>query len=117
MVDIGFLESFKFAFCSICYTISNNIALICLLYIDPALFLVFGNLRILAGGLMYWLIMGKALTDLQWSALLIITFGATIASSHDAAFGDVSGIEAFFGMLLVFIMVTISCTSNIWSER
>lgn len=66
---------------------------------------------------MYWLIMGKVLTDLQWSALLIITFGATIASSHDATFGDVSGIEAFFGMMLVFIMVTISSTSNIWSER
>jgi hypothetical protein len=49
-------------------------------YINPALFHVFGNTRILTAGVLYRIMMGRKQSDLQWLALLLLTAGAIMVT-------------------------------------
>ena len=48
-------------------------------YINPALFHVLGNIRIITAGILYRIMMGKTQTDIQWSALVILTSGPRLS--------------------------------------
>lgn len=59
------------------YLLHNNVQFLTLKYLDPATYQVLGNLKIVSTGLLFWLFLGRQLSRLQWTALLLLTMGAT----------------------------------------
>jgi UDP-sugar transporter A1/2/3 len=64
---------------------------------------------------MQYILMGKLLSDIQWSSLVLIFLGATIASP-DTDFSDVGHANGLIGMLVTVFMCSISISANIFNE-
>ena len=63
--SLPFIQSLHFLVPAILYGISNTLVYVGLSYINPALFHVFGNTRILTAGILYRIMMGKKQSDIQ----------------------------------------------------
>ncbi len=66
LVSLNFLGSLHFLVPAVLYAASNTLVYYGMSYINPALFHVFGNIRILTAGVLYRLMMHKKQTDIQW---------------------------------------------------
>ena len=61
---------------SIIYWIHNNVQFLTLRLVDPATYQILGNLKIVTTGILFWLILRRRLSLLQWQALVLLTIGA-----------------------------------------
>ena len=59
MTNIDLSSSLHFIIPSACWAMSNTLAFRSLMYINPGLFHVFGNLRIITAGILYRIFMGR----------------------------------------------------------
>ena len=63
MVNLPFIKSLHFLVPSLLYATSNTLMYLGLSYINPALFHVFGNIRIIITGVLARVMLSKKLTD------------------------------------------------------
>ena len=61
---------------SIIYWIHNNVQFLTLQLVDPATYQILGNMKIVTTGVLFWIILKRHLTFLQWQALVLLTIGA-----------------------------------------
>lgn len=59
MTNIDLTTTLHFIIPSACWALSNTLAFKSLMYINPGLFHVFGNLRIIVAGILYRIFMGR----------------------------------------------------------
>lgn len=64
MTNLKFSDSLHFLVPSSLYALSNTLAFVSLSYINPGLFHVFGNLRLLTAGVLYKIFMGRKQSDI-----------------------------------------------------
>ena len=64
---------------SIIYWVHNNVQFLTLQQLDPAAYQILGNLKIVTTGVLFWLILKRHLTLLQWHALVLLTIGAMVS--------------------------------------
>ena len=113
--NLSFTQSLHFMVPAILYGASNTLVYIGMSYINPALFHVFGNIRILTAGVLYRVMMGKKLSDLQWIALLMLTCGALLSTPAGHAESK-EGENNFLGLIILFCMCACSTASSIYTE-
>jgi len=100
---------------AVLYGASNTLVYIGMSYINPALFHVFGNIRILTAGVLYRLMMGRKMGDTQWLALVLLTCGALLATPEGKA-DDKEGENNFLGLVFLVLMCLCSTASSIYTE-
>ncbi|CAL1526983.1 unnamed protein product [Lymnaea stagnalis] len=71
---------FPFALPALCYCVNNNLAVFMQTQMDPATYMVLGNLKIVTTAILYKLIIRKQFTMLQWMAVALLTCGGAINS-------------------------------------
>ena len=114
LVNLPFKQSLHFLVPSILYGASNTLLYYGMSYINPALFHVFGNIRILTAGLLYRFIMQRKQTELQWLSLILLTIGATLASPEVNSSETVP--SDMLGLVLIVMMCICSTSSSIYIE-
>jgi UDP-sugar transporter A1/2/3 len=115
LIDLSFSQSLHFIVPSILYAFANTLVFIGMSYINPALFHVFGNIRIMTAGVLYRVVMQKPQTDLQWISLALLTFGAVLASPSQGYFAK-PGEDNAVGLMACFMMCVCSSASSIYTE-
>lgn len=113
--NLPFDQSLHFLVPAILYGASNTLVYMGMSYINPALFHVFGNTRILTAGILYRIMMGKKQSDIQWLSLLLLTSGAILATPT----GEVEskpGENNFLGLVILILMCLCSTSSSIYTE-
>jgi hypothetical protein len=74
-------EFYLYAFPAVMYAINDEIAFNCLEYMDSATFQTLSTLKIIGTAVSCRIFLKKHLTDRQWVALVILTFGSIFAAS------------------------------------
>ena len=115
LVDLPFIQSLHFIIPSILYALANTLVYIGMSHINPALFHVFGNIRIMTAGVLYRIVMKKPQSDLQWISLTLLTFGAILASPNPV-FETKEGENNMIGLIASFFMCVCSSASSIYTE-
>ncbi|OMJ86196.1 hypothetical protein SteCoe_12332 [Stentor coeruleus] len=115
LYNLPFRQSLHFIVPSILYGIANTMVYVGISFINPALFHVFGNIRIMTAGVLYRFIMKRPQTDLQWLALMMLTSGA-ILSSPNGKTEVKQGENGFYGLIASVIMCVTSSSSSIYTE-
>lgn len=113
--NLPFAQSLHFVIPSILYAIANTLVYIGMSYINPALFHVFGNIRIMTAGVLYRIFMNRPQNDLQWMALVILTCGAVLASPQSNMSNNPNENNTL-GLLAGFMMCLCSSASSIYTE-
>ena len=80
----GLRASLPFLVPSIIYWLHNNIQFLTLKYLDPATYQVLGNLKIVTTGILFWILLRRSLTVLQWLALALLMTGAMTSQVRSA---------------------------------
>ncbi|KAH9505125.1 hypothetical protein Btru_059617 [Bulinus truncatus] len=65
---------------ALCYTINNNLAVFMQTQMDPATYVVLGNLKIVTTAILYKIIIRKKFNKVQWMAVSLLTCGGIINS-------------------------------------
>ena len=84
-VTRSFKASLLFLVPSIVYWVHNNVQFVTLRYLDPATYQVLGNLKIVTTGVLFWALLRRPLTVLQWLALLLLMLGAATSQARALA--------------------------------
>ena len=79
----GLRASLPFLVPSIIYWLHNNVQFVTLKFLEPATYQVLGNLKIVTTGVLFWLLLHRRLTVLQWLALALLTVGAMTSQVRD----------------------------------
>lgn len=75
-VTRNFRASLLFLVPSVIYWVHNNVQFATLRLLDPATYQVLGNLKIVTTGVLFWVLLRRQLTVLQWLALVLLMLGA-----------------------------------------
>lgn len=116
LTALSFTESLHFLVPAILYGASNTLAFIGMSFINPALFHVFGNIRIIVVGILSRLMKGAKMSDIQWLALLFMTVGAIMATPGIANEDLMSKGNSILGLLLIILMCVCSSASSVYTE-
>jgi len=104
------MDTFLFAIPALFYFVMNSVTFYCLALISASTYAVLSNLKIISTGVMFFFILKRPLSKMQWTALLIMTVGASVSqlpkSSTDATF-DINP----NGLIMVLVQVTLSGAS------
>jgi UDP-sugar transporter A1/2/3 len=116
------------------YAVNNNIFLVVLTLINPSVFQLMLNMRVVWTGLIFRFILGRPVTKKQWLALIILVFGCSIAQTATSvtSAGDSSatglGPETFsdylasidpkvlLGFALTMVYTVVSTTAGVVNE-
>ena len=115
LYNLPFKQSLHFVVPSILYAIANTMVYVGISFINPALFHVFGNIRILTAGILYRIFMHKPQSDLQWLALILLTAGAVLATPSENIQLK-PGENNTMGLLCSVLMCMTSSASSIYTE-
>lgn len=113
--NLPFIQSLHFIIPSILYATANTLVYISMSFINPALFHVFGNIRIMTAGVLYRLVMNKPQNDLQWISLVLLTCGAILASPNKEV-STKPNEDNTLGLLACLMMCICSSASSIYTE-
>jgi len=117
--DIGQLNmktGLLFALPGLLYFVNNNIPFYCLLYLDPASYMVLQQLKIGTTAVAFRILMGRKLSAQKWVALSLLLVGCAVSQIK---MGNVSELFAAssLGYMLVTLQCTISATAAVISEK
>ena len=113
--DLPLLQSLHFLVPAVLYAISNTLVYYGISYINPALFHVFGNTRILIAGFLYRCMMHKKQTDIQWLSLFLIAFGAILSKPPPDE--EAENENYLLGLFFVATMSLCSTSASIYTEK
>ena len=117
LTDLTFRQSLHYLVPAILYAASNTLVYYAMSYINPALFHVLGNIRIITAGILYRFMMGKQQTDIQWTALVILTFAAAIVTPDMDEVGTQGNESPVWGLVFIVLMCVFSTSSSIYTEK
>jgi len=117
LTNLTFRQSLHYLVPAVLYAASNTLVYYGMSYINPALFHVLGNIRIITAGLLYRVMMGKTQTDVQWVSLLILTFGAAIVTPDMEESSSGSSENPIWGLVFIILMCICSTSSSIYTEK
>lgn len=117
LTDLTCRQSLHYLVPAVLYAASNTLVYYGMSYINPALFHVLGNIRIITAGVLYRFMMGKKQTDIQWAALLILTFGAAIVTPDMDEADSESSKNPLWGLFFIILMCICSTSSSIYTEK
>lgn len=118
LTNLPFIQTLHFLVPSLLYGAANTLVYLSLSYMNPALFHVLGNVRIITTGVLQRVMMGSKKSDIQWVSLFLLTIGAVIAfpgASNPGLLG--SDITNYLGLIFTFAMCLCSTSSSIYTEK
>jgi len=104
----------KYLVPSLVYTLQNNIQFMTLKYVDPMTYEALRNVNIVTTGLMFRIIFGRKLSQVQWLSLLLLTTGITtsqLTCDKDAFRAPLQGY--LWGALSAFL----SAFAGVYTEK
>lgn len=101
---------------SIIYWIHNNVQFLTLRLVDPATYQILGNLKIVTTGILFWVILRRKLTLLQWQALVLLTIGAMISQLQSHGKTNSTFTAPTLGYLLAGLSALLSALAAVYTE-
>ncbi|XP_054779681.1 CMP-sialic acid transporter 1 [Prosopis cineraria] len=103
---------------SIIYLIHNNVQFATLTYVDTSTYQIMGNLKIVTTGILFRLLLGRRLSNLQWMAIVLLAVGTT--TSQVRGCGEAS-CDSFLsapiqGYMLGFLSACLSALAGVYTE-
>ncbi|GAB6018761.1 hypothetical protein CHUAL_000430 [Chamberlinius hualienensis] len=118
---LTFKTCLPFSVPAVLYCVNNNMAVHMQVQMDPATFQILSNLKIMTTAVLYWLMIKRPLTAIQWISLLLLTVAG---ASH--SYGSLvekegnSGHEQVFitwpGLILMVLYCIISGFAGVYCE-
>lgn len=125
-------ESLFYAVPSLLYMVDNNLTYVILRFVDPATLSVLWNLKILTTAVLFRFVLKRQLSEIRKIAIALLLLGVVTSqsdhlkkenmvmannASNNNAKDDLNSPENFvFGIILVFIAVTISSCASVFTE-
>jgi len=109
-------ETLPFSIPALIYFVQNNLVFLALSYVDPTTYQVLVNLKILTTGILFRLVLGKELSNLQWAALVLLTVGcATSQISNDCTDKGLFVVPVQ-GIIICCVLALLSASAGIATE-
>lgn len=96
------------------YLVKNLMQYVIFLYVDAPSYQILKNLNIISTGLLYRVFLKKKLSSIQWSALILLALGCTIAQTTSQSEQVLSA--PVMGILLAMIMAMLSGAAGVYTE-
>ena len=96
------------------YLLKNLLQYVIFLYVDPPSYQVLKNLNIISTGILYRLFLKKRLSSVQWSALMLLALGSTIAQLRSGSDGVLA--TPLTGHALAVLMAILSGAAGVYTE-
>lgn len=96
------------------YLVKNLLQYIIFLYVDPPSYQILKNLNVISTGVLYRLFLKKKLSSVQWSALVLLALGCTIAQMTNQSEKVLSA--PVMGILFAVIMALLSGAAGVYTE-
>lgn len=96
------------------YLVKNLLQYFIFLYVDPPSYQILKNLNIISTGVLYRVFLKKKLSGVQWSALLLLALGCTIAQLTSGSDRVLS--TPFMGLVMAIVMAVLSGAAGVYTE-
>lgn len=96
------------------YLIKNLMQYVIFLYVDAPSYQILKNLNIISTGILYRVFLKKKLSSVQWSALILLALGCTIAQTTSQSEKVLSA--PVMGIILALVMATLSGAAGVYTE-
>mmetsp|Transcript_39762 Transcript_39762/g.55213 ORF Transcript_39762/g.55213 Transcript_39762/m.55213 type:complete len:331 (-) Transcript_39762:158-1150(-) len=96
------------------YLVKNLLQYVIFLYVDAPSYQILKNLNIISTGVLYRLFLKKRLTAVQWSALVLLALGCTIAQMTSQSEKVLSA--PVIGIMFAVIMAILSGAAGVYTE-
>ena len=117
--SISLYNVLPYAVPAVCYGVNNNLAVALQHYMDPATYMVLGNLKIVTTAFLFKVIMKKELTARKWLAICLLTVGSGV-NSYTALTAKSSSLSEIHvsvqGLIMLACYCFISGFSGVYSE-
>ncbi|XP_055895936.1 probable UDP-sugar transporter protein SLC35A4 [Biomphalaria glabrata] len=108
-----------FSLPALCYAVNNNLAVFMQTQMDPATYMILGNLKIVTTAILYKIIINKKFSDIQWLAICLLTIGGII-NSIAALKGKTLALSeihtTFLGLAILLCYCFISGFAGVYTE-
>jgi UDP-sugar transporter A1/2/3 len=105
---------------SVGYAFGNQVGYLVLLYLTPVVFQLLSQLKTVFTGVLFWLILRRQLTSMQWLALIVLACGtATSQLSSKACEAPADGLlpDTWTGLLLAVALSVNSAFAGVYNEK
>jgi len=109
-------ETLLYSLPALIYFVQNNLVFWALLYIDATTYQVLVNLKILTTGVLFRFIMGKELSGIQWSALVLLMVGCATSQLSTSCNATSLFAVPVAGIVIVVILSVLSAAAGIITE-
>ncbi|XP_059163402.1 probable UDP-sugar transporter protein SLC35A4 [Physella acuta] len=116
---LNFRLVLPFAIPALCYCLNNNLAVFMQTQMDPATYMVLGNLKIVTTAILYKIIIKKKFSTMQWMAIALLMCGGVINSSAALKSKTISLSEihiTFLGLGTLLCYCFISGFAGVYTE-
>ncbi|KAK3234901.1 CMP-sialic acid transporter [Cymbomonas tetramitiformis] len=96
------------------YLVKNLLQYVIFLYVDAPSYQILKNLNIISTGVLYRVFLKKTLNPVQWSALILLALGCTIAQMTSQSEKVLSA--PVMGIILAIIMAFLSGAAGVYTE-
>jgi len=96
------------------YLVKNLLQYYVFLYVDAPSYQILKNLNIISTGILYRIFLKKILSGVQWSALILLALGCTIAQLTSGSDQVLS--TPFMGLVMAIIMAVLSGAAGVYTE-
>uniref|UniRef100_A0A061SAP7 Solute carrier family 35 (UDP-sugar transporter), member A1/2/3 n=1 Tax=Tetraselmis sp. GSL018 TaxID=582737 RepID=A0A061SAP7_9CHLO len=96
------------------YLIKNLMQYFIFLYVDAPSYQILKNLNIISTGVLYRIFLKKRLSEVQWSALVLLALGCTIAQMNNNSDRVLS--TPMLGVVLAVVMALLSGLAGVYTE-
>eukprot|EP00128_Syssomonas_multiformis_P004887 Colp12_sorted_trinity150504_noHs@17798 len=119
-IFVKYIETLKLGIPAGLYTIQSNLIFLAVSSLDAATFQVTYQLKLLTTALFSVMMLGKRLTKLKWSALVVLMFGVALVQMQDSkpsATSKASANATFVGLVAVIIACFSSGFAGVYFEK
>ena len=96
------------------YLVKNLLQYYVFLYVDAPSYQILKNLNIISTGILYRIFLKKILSGVQWSALILLALGCTIAQLTSGSDQVLS--TPFMGLMMAIVMAILSGAAGVYTE-
>jgi solute carrier family 35 (UDP-sugar transporter), member A1/2/3 len=120
-------KSLYFSVPALVYALGNNLVFLGMENLDPAVYQLLNNLKILSTAVLSWIFLDRRLSLVQWTSLLVLTCGAAVTQLRTPC-PEVLGAapltseaqqqekNAFFGVVVSILVTICSGVAGVWTE-
>ncbi|KAI9072529.1 hypothetical protein K1719_045488 [Acacia pycnantha] len=103
---------------SIIYLIHNNVQFATLTYVDTSTYQIMGNLKIVTTGILFRLLLGRRLSNLQWMAIVLLAVGTTTSQVRGCGEASCDSLLSapIQGYMLGVLSACLSALAGVYTE-